>query len=55
MSVRKPEILGHDVSLSCCPQWDDDREKDQHSAKDKEETLEEMLDDGDEEIEDDPR
>ena len=34
---------------------DDDREKDQRSAKDKEETLEEVLDDGDEEIEDDQR
>ena len=33
----------------------DDQEKDQRSANDKEETLEEMLDDGEEEIEDDPR
>ena len=34
---------------------DDDQEKERRSTKDKEETLEEMLDDRDEEIEDDPR
>ena len=33
---------------------DDDQEKDQRSANDKEETLEDMLDVGEEQMEDDP-